>query len=170
MNWDAIGAVGEVLGALVVIGSLIYLSRQIRQNTDLGRAAAQREVNTAFNTVVYNLNSDPEIFRKALLDFEGLTKTEQFIAHNSLAPFANHLDQVIRMSQLGLESADSVKVFGDICIAVVTTPGGRIWWDQINHLIPTEAAAYIERRLGDPPETLPPPMTESLSWFRPDEA
>lgn len=33
MNWEAIGAVGEVLGAIGVIITLIYLASQLRQNT-----------------------------------------------------------------------------------------------------------------------------------------
>ncbi len=33
MNWDAIGAVGEVVGAVGVILTLGYLAVQIRQNT-----------------------------------------------------------------------------------------------------------------------------------------
>jgi len=30
MNWDAIGAVGEILGALVVVVTLMYLAAQVR--------------------------------------------------------------------------------------------------------------------------------------------
>ena len=33
MNWDAIGAVGEVVGALAVLVTLAYLALQMRQNT-----------------------------------------------------------------------------------------------------------------------------------------
>ena len=33
MNWEAIGAIGEVLGAIGVIVTLAYLAVQIRQNT-----------------------------------------------------------------------------------------------------------------------------------------
>lgn len=33
MGWDAIGAVSEFIGSLVVFLTLIYLSVQIRQNT-----------------------------------------------------------------------------------------------------------------------------------------
>ena len=32
MNWEAIGAVGEILGALAVVATLIYLSVQIRHS------------------------------------------------------------------------------------------------------------------------------------------
>jgi hypothetical protein len=40
MNWEAIGAVGETVGALAVLVTLVYLAVQIRQNTKAVRAAA----------------------------------------------------------------------------------------------------------------------------------
>ena len=33
MNWEAIGAVGEILGAIAVIASLFYVAYQVKQNT-----------------------------------------------------------------------------------------------------------------------------------------
>ena len=33
MNWEAIGAVAELLGAIGVIVSLMYLASQVRRNT-----------------------------------------------------------------------------------------------------------------------------------------
>ena len=33
MNWEAIGAIGEILGALGVVITLAYLATQIQQNT-----------------------------------------------------------------------------------------------------------------------------------------
>jgi hypothetical protein len=33
MNWEAIAAVGELIGALAVVVSIVYLSVQIRHNT-----------------------------------------------------------------------------------------------------------------------------------------
>ena len=41
MNWEAIGAVGEVLGAVAVVLTLIYLSLQIRQNTKAMKGATR---------------------------------------------------------------------------------------------------------------------------------
>ena len=35
MNWEAIGAVGEILGAIAVIGTLIYLAVQVRHSKEL---------------------------------------------------------------------------------------------------------------------------------------
>ena len=33
MDWNAIGAIGEIIGALAVFLTLVYLAIQIRQNT-----------------------------------------------------------------------------------------------------------------------------------------
>ena len=42
MNWAAIGAVGELVGGIAVIGTLIYLATQIRQNTKINRSAIRQ--------------------------------------------------------------------------------------------------------------------------------
>ena len=41
MNWDAIGAIGEVIGAVAVFVTLIYLAYQLRQNNILLKEQAK---------------------------------------------------------------------------------------------------------------------------------
>ena len=48
MNWDAIGAMGEVLGALAVIATLVYLARQIRESNKLAKSTSARDVMNGF--------------------------------------------------------------------------------------------------------------------------
>jgi len=45
MNWDAIGAIGEVGGAVAVIATLIYLAGQLRQNTKALRSSTYQAFN-----------------------------------------------------------------------------------------------------------------------------
>ena len=44
MNWEALGAIGEIVGAVAVIATLGYLAVQIRQNTRSVRAATLQSV------------------------------------------------------------------------------------------------------------------------------
>jgi hypothetical protein len=44
MHWDAIGAVGEVAGAIAVVATLGYLATQIRQNTKMMKATIRQEL------------------------------------------------------------------------------------------------------------------------------
>lgn len=49
MNWEAIGAVGEILGAIAVIATLIYLAKQIRQNSQAVQVSALRDTTEQWN-------------------------------------------------------------------------------------------------------------------------
>jgi hypothetical protein len=40
MNWEAIGAIGEIIGASAVVISIVYLSIQIRQNSRVSKTMA----------------------------------------------------------------------------------------------------------------------------------
>ena len=44
MNWEAIGAIGELLGALAVVVSLLYLAVQIRQNSRIVKGTSVQAI------------------------------------------------------------------------------------------------------------------------------
>ena len=44
MNWEAIGAIGEVLGAILVLLTLAFLAVQIRQNTASVKASTYQNL------------------------------------------------------------------------------------------------------------------------------
>jgi hypothetical protein len=47
MNWEAIGAVGELIGSLAVLVTLVYLARQITHaREDVGRSINQSRAET----------------------------------------------------------------------------------------------------------------------------
>ena len=48
MNWDAVAALAELLAALAVVASLVYLAVQVRQNTRQARLAAQHSMAIGF--------------------------------------------------------------------------------------------------------------------------
>lgn len=80
MNWDAIGAVGEVLGAVAVVGTLGYLALQIRQNTERERLSQEFVSNQYFNELRVLVASDPELAEiemKGVSDLSWLTDLER---------------------------------------------------------------------------------------------
>ena len=91
MNWDAIGAVGEVAGAAGVIITLVYLAMQIRQNTKAIRLNTIRSTNESFRSqyaLVGGSNEVAEVYTTGLTEPEQLNLTErvQFYAllHNQV--------------------------------------------------------------------------------------
>ena len=61
MNWDAIGAIGEVVGAIAVVATLFYLAFQIRQNTRMSRAAMTKDLLLASRSAIMDLTSNDRL-------------------------------------------------------------------------------------------------------------
>ena len=79
MNWDAIAAVGEILGAVAVVISLVYLARQIHLQNRQSRVAAMHEISTGFRAATSRMIEDDlgEIWVKALKDIDSLNDVER---------------------------------------------------------------------------------------------
>jgi hypothetical protein len=65
MNWEAIGAVGEIVGALVVVLTLIYLSVQVRQNSKLAMATIRENRIDSSQKIIFALAEASELLVKS---------------------------------------------------------------------------------------------------------
>ena len=75
MNWTAIGAVGEVLGAIAVVLSLVYVAAQVRHNTTALSRASSADAIAGIRHWNQNLIEDPVmvgIFGQGVEDMNGL--------------------------------------------------------------------------------------------------
>ena len=80
MNWDAISAIAEILGAVVVVASLVYVGRQVGQNTAMMRVAASSEaMERDFDLVTPAIESNElmEIWLKGHDRFDELSDVEK---------------------------------------------------------------------------------------------
>ena len=84
MNWDAIGAVGEILGAMAVFLSLVYLASQIRAQNREYSIASVHEITEAFrqSLEVLTVPEMAQIYVKGVSSIDGLSDWERmsFIA------------------------------------------------------------------------------------------
>jgi hypothetical protein len=85
MNWEAIGAVGEILGAVAVVVSLVYLATQIRQNSRSVNIESERFLNESWNTIQRDLATDEgiaDIINRGLNDYVSLAPAEKGVFHS----------------------------------------------------------------------------------------
>jgi hypothetical protein len=92
MNWDALGAIGEIIGAGAVLITLAYLALQIRQY----KKSLSANIYTAWvdtGSVVHSIRADhPDVFLKAFSvdgNPEELTAQEAQIAESVCAQMFN---------------------------------------------------------------------------------
>lgn len=78
MNWDAIGAIGEIVGAFAVVVSLVYLALQIRSQNSQAKLSALLEMSRDFRraTEIFASGDIAEIFVRANTDYNSISEAD----------------------------------------------------------------------------------------------
>ena len=80
MNWNALGAIGELLGALVVMATLVYQALQLRENTRMLRISAADRALAFVLEFTGDLARDKEVCQlltQGYEDLENLSESER---------------------------------------------------------------------------------------------
>jgi hypothetical protein len=100
MNWEAIGAVGETVGALAVLVTLVYLAMQIRQNTKSVQAAAVDSANSQVSKIREVIFADADVanmYRRGNEDPASLSEDDtiryRLLMHNIMLALSNSITQ-----------------------------------------------------------------------------
>ena len=151
MNWDAIGAGAEFLGAVAVLVTLGYLAAQIRQSNKLAEAESQRELLNfdVFMPVV----ADPTLtteFRACLNRYaeqDADVKTRfAFLMTN----WHLQMEAVYRMHEKGLIAEISFTGYMTWYNSLLNTPGGAAYWREVSSAHAPDLVAALEALKDDP--------------------
>jgi len=132
MNWDAIGAMGEVVGAVAVVITLLYVARQIHQANAQTRASARYSFIEAYghmNSSITESKKVASIFRRGLKgeDFDE-DEFMQFFA--LLGQFLNTWSVLYDLHEDGLLPENQWAMVKKDIITMLSEPGGRDFWKK----------------------------------------
>ena len=68
MSWEAIGAMGSLLGAISVLLTLLYLAKQIKENSKLLTTSVYQTALDGYNEMASMFLENPELARNLLMD------------------------------------------------------------------------------------------------------
>ena len=148
MNWDAIGAIGEIVGAVAVLITFIYLSVQIRQNTKAVRSTALDSSVSALSAIRDRILSDKEIAGLYMLgceDPDSLDKADltrfRMLLTNILLAMMNLYEN---SKDTGISKAFWTNMKPNIR-RVFATNGGRWFWGKYRHEFEDEFAKVVDQ-------------------------
>ena len=178
MNIMELGAIGELVGGVAVIGSLIFVGLQIRHGNEqvqrgnaIERARTNRDVSREGGEIFRGM-SDPasiEIYRRSLVDFHALTSAEQAIMHSRfLTPMTSHVVSTYLAARDGLLDEEWAEGWTNYFVMVMKSPGLGAWWDHSKADFHPGFAEVVDRLRRDPDG--PRPYHEHYPWFAPDPA
>lgn len=165
MNWEALGAVGEFFGGIVVIVSLIYFGRQLRQSNEHAEANAYVEWNSAWNRLLNDLVTDQnvqEAIRRGFTSFYELEKHEQALFQMRIGALVNHWLVAAELKDKQLIPDELYYGCLDFVIAILATPGGMEYWEHDAEFTPRgqELMMMIKNNVRKVK-----PVTEVLPWW-----
>jgi hypothetical protein len=147
VNWDALGAIAELLGAVGVIVTLAYLAVQIRRSNILAVAESHRYSNQVSAASILAVAQDGDlarIFREGLVDRSGLTADDQ-------TRFDMLLSSLIAALSASIMDQMTLGIYGDDRISdqrfslrlLLSTPGGAAWWNIHRESYPRALQRFV---------------------------
>ena len=128
MNWDAISALGTIIGSIAVLVTLIYLAVQIRQNTEAINAQSRQSILAAAQAEIFLRIQFPEL-EIAITQDDVPTQVEQVKINAWLAGVFRSREFSWLQYNQGLidESQWSTEV--NVISIVLSAPRARDWWE-----------------------------------------
>ena len=154
MNWEALGAIGEIIGAAGVIVSLLYLAVQVRNNSRQLRHAAAQAVLDKLNGLIGQLAFTAgagDVWSRGLSGLDALQDDEELVRFSSMLLQAFWAyEEVLHYRRAGvieewawIHAKAPVEHF-------MRTPGFQEWWQQRSGWFGEDFQTFVNDRM---PET-----------------
>ncbi len=147
-----LGSLGEFVGALGVVISLIYLARQMIQNTTSVRAASFNSMtensirlledvfpNSEFAEFLYRAQSDPS----------GLTPAESIQWDSYMTAVFRHFGNLVYQYRVGSLDQQMWEAYQRSLKQHLRTPAWRTWYEGNSHVFSTSLTEQVDQAVRE---------------------
>jgi hypothetical protein len=136
VSWEAVSAIGQVVGAAGMIVSILYLAQQIRANTRATKASASFEATHSWALLNETLASHTDEMVSWQLKVGTATGTSDFSDIEWIRltlvwrAVVQRLEGQYYLQRYGLLEPDLWRKRSGIVRGFIDLPVGRIWWER----------------------------------------
>jgi len=147
MNWEALGAISELLGAAGVIASLIYVGVQVRQNTRSMRAATYDSLVRSNGEWLAPLIQDAALatsFEVAVSNWAEVEEDQRPRVMFLLTQLFRHWENAFFQQQQGTLAPSLWLTWQVVILSYFHQPGIQEWWQLRRTVYSTEFREFLE--------------------------
>lgn len=156
MNWEAIGALGEVGGAIGVVVTLGYLAAQVRHNSANLRHNSEAvrgatELENARLAAEWNseVARDPELVALFLVANSGeMTEAQRLRFHFVLGSLFYRFEGLYRQKERGLLADELWEAWDQVILNHLGFAEVRDWWVNGMHPVSAPFRAHVDRLIA----------------------
>jgi hypothetical protein len=156
MMWETAGVIAEIVGAIAVVISLLYLAIQLKQNTDLERAKLEVQFGVTWAEMHDNMIQNPNLARAYDLAAENWHEMsdEDVRAYLWFIAKSFHvLEGMFRQHQRGILTEEVWEPYHRYIFGVLQIEAVYGWWRSDGSLTSRAFQEYVDILLLSPPET-----------------
>ena len=150
MTLEDLGNVGEFLGGIGVVVSLLYLAVQIRHSSRVAALTAGHSISLGFTEFLERLNLDPELhslWTRAIESPESLDEAERDRSDRLMVGLFLRCLDAHRHGELDARIAERFDRIARHYLRLTTV---QSWWERTNEFVQSinpDLAGYIEHQL-----------------------
>jgi len=155
LNWDAIGAIGELVGATAVFVSIIYLALQIRQNSTEVRSSGSHNAAYSAIQILESIGTNREtreIFQKSLDSYAELGRDEQAVAKAYFTQIIAYYEACYYQYLDGVVHKEIWEGRREMMLDYFASPGFSSWYDDWHHIWGKSFQEYVAEQRVSPGE------------------
>jgi hypothetical protein len=130
MNWEAIGAIGEIVGAVAVVATIGYLARQMRQANLHAKSQVRQRMIEQTQEELYVAVSDPSIHELFVRD-QTLDPNEQVRLNAYLVSFMRQREWEWFQYEDGVIDKSAYESYYAVIPLLLGTERTRRWWERV---------------------------------------
>ena len=150
MNWDALGAVGEIVGAAAVVVTLIFLTKEMRMNRTTAESNSVDSLTGGLNAMNLEVANNPElaeIWLRGFSDPDSLSDVEHMRFAALGQTLVNQFTTIKKHHDAGTLPQQEWDTYCSGTCQLMSNPGGK--WLLDNLAISPDIVALIERFARD---------------------
>ena len=155
MNWEMLSALGQVVAAVGVIPSLIYLAVQIREQNKERRRAGINILTAQWGDLVKTAQESrefAEVFLRGMQSFKGLDGPDKLRFSAFFTRYTRNFEGMFIYYKDGVLEKALWEEVERTMIDYFAYPGVREWWSTRKHWLTDEFRAVIEAIIAKNPE------------------
>ena len=149
---QVLGNLGEFLGSIVVLITLLYLAVQVRQTRLSVQSSSWQD---GVNSIIewnFRIAEAPElvdIFQRGMADPDALSSQEQLRLALMISSFLQQFHKWYLDNQKGLVEEKAWLGESQSMVAILSTPGGARYWEKFEVPFTPGFRAYVDERLRE---------------------
>ena len=164
MNWDALGAIGELVGGVAVVASLVYLGLQIRRNTISTQTATEIEAGKSNFEWVLRWADDDRLMKTWDKVAQGEMEASDIQRYLWMITAHCALSQsIFDQFEKGMVSDRCWGNFERTLIGLLEPDFAKVWWKERGGNFSPEFCDYMDRKLEADPTWTPPSAAQFLT-------